>query len=127
VAAIETTNDDVTCNALCPGWVLTPLVHRQIEGRATAEGIPVEQAREDLLREKQPTLNFKTLEQLGGLVKFCAAKRPRREPAPLYSLMAAGSRNNAIEGSNTDRNAGNRRIPNGSNRDINSELGPASM
>ncbi|MGH7116771.1 MAG: 3-hydroxybutyrate dehydrogenase, partial [Stellaceae bacterium] len=55
--AIETANGGVTCNAICPGWVLTPLVQRQIEARAAAEGIPLRQARENLLREKQPMLD----------------------------------------------------------------------
>src|SRR5262249_45015815 len=48
VTAIETANQGVTCNAICPGWVLTPLVQQQIEARAIAQGIPVEKAREDL-------------------------------------------------------------------------------
>src|SRR5205814_3102854 len=50
VVAIETANDGITCNAICPGWVLTRLVQQQIEVRAKAQGIPVEQAREDLVR-----------------------------------------------------------------------------
>jgi 3-hydroxybutyrate dehydrogenase len=70
VVAIETANDGVTCNAICPGWVLTPLVQRQIESRAASEGIPAQQAREDLLREKQPMLEFTTPEQLGALAVF---------------------------------------------------------
>jgi 3-hydroxybutyrate dehydrogenase len=70
VVAIETANDGVTCNAICPGWVLTPLVQKQIEARAAAEGIPVREAREDLLREKQPMLEFTTPEQLGALAVF---------------------------------------------------------
>src|SRR6266704_3623010 len=57
VAAIENANHGITCNAICPGWVLTPLVQQQIETRAKAEGIPVEQVREDLVREKQPMLD----------------------------------------------------------------------
>jgi 3-hydroxybutyrate dehydrogenase len=70
VVAIETANDGVTCNAICPGWVLTPLVQRQIEARAAAEGMPVQQARDELLREKQPMLDFTTPEQLGALAVF---------------------------------------------------------
>src|SRR3982751_5540929 len=48
VTAIESANQGITCNAICPGWVLTPLVQQQIEARAKAEGVPVEQAREEL-------------------------------------------------------------------------------
>jgi 3-hydroxybutyrate dehydrogenase len=70
VVAIETANDGVTCNAICPGWVLTPLVQKQIEARAAAEGIAVQQARDDMLREKQPMLDFTTPEQIGALAVF---------------------------------------------------------
>jgi 3-hydroxybutyrate dehydrogenase len=74
VVAIETANDGVTCNAICPGWVLTPLVQRQIEARAAEERIPVQQARDDLLKEKQPMLDFTTPEQLGGLAVFLCSE-----------------------------------------------------
>jgi 3-hydroxybutyrate dehydrogenase len=74
VTAIEAANQGITCNAICPGWVLTPLVQRQIEARAKAEGIPVERAREDLLREKQPMLDFTTPEKIAALAVFlCGA------------------------------------------------------
>jgi 3-hydroxybutyrate dehydrogenase len=70
VTAIETANQGITCNAICPGWVLTPLVQQQIEARAKAQSIPVEQAREDLLREKQPMLDFTTPEKIAALTVF---------------------------------------------------------
>lgn len=70
VTAIETANQGVTCNAICPGWVLTPLVAQQIAARAQAQGIPVEQAREDLVREKQPMLDYTTPEKIGALAVF---------------------------------------------------------
>jgi 3-hydroxybutyrate dehydrogenase len=70
VAAIETANQGVTCNAICPGWVLTPLVAQQIEARARVQGIPVERAREELLREKQPMIEFTTPEKIGALAVF---------------------------------------------------------
>jgi 3-hydroxybutyrate dehydrogenase len=70
VTAIETANQGVTCNAICPGWVLTPLVAQQIEARAGAQGIAVEAARDDLLREKQPMLAFTTPEKIGALTVF---------------------------------------------------------
>ncbi|PZQ59262.1 MAG: 3-hydroxybutyrate dehydrogenase [Variovorax paradoxus] len=60
----------VTCNAICPGWVLTPLVQKQIDDRAAREGISVAQAQIDLLSEKQPSLQFTTVDQLGGLAVF---------------------------------------------------------
>ena len=70
VTAIEAANQGITCNAICPGWVLTPLVRQQIETRAEAQGIPFEQASADLLREKQPMLEFTTPEKIGALAVF---------------------------------------------------------
>ena len=57
-------------NAICPGWVLTPLVQKQINDRAAAEKIPVQQANDELLSEKEPSLQFTTPEQLGALAVF---------------------------------------------------------
>jgi len=70
VTAVECANDGITCNAICPGWVLTPLVQQQIEARARAAGIPVEQARDDLVREKQPMLDYTTPEKIAALTVF---------------------------------------------------------
>src|SRR5689334_21617905 len=70
VVALETATTAITCNAICPGWVLTPLVQQQIDARAAREGIPVEQARKELLAEKRPSGSFTTVEQLAGLVLF---------------------------------------------------------
>ena len=72
--ALETATTGITVNAICPGWVLTPLVQKQIDDRAAREGISVEQANLDLLGEKQPSLQFTTPEQLGELAVFlCTA------------------------------------------------------
>ena len=71
--ALETARTPVTCNAICPGWVLTPLVQKQIDAR-TAEGVSPEQAEHDLLAEKQPSLAFVTPEQLGGLTLFLCSE-----------------------------------------------------
>jgi 3-hydroxybutyrate dehydrogenase len=68
--ALETAVTGITCNAICPGWVLTPLVQQQIDARAARDGIDPEQAGKDLLAEKQPSLQFTTVEQLGGLAVF---------------------------------------------------------
>ncbi len=70
VAAIELANHGITVNAICPGWVLTPLVQRQIEARAQADGLTVEQASVDMLREKQPMLAFTTPEKIAALTVF---------------------------------------------------------
>lgn len=72
--ALETAQTGITSNAICPGWVLTPLVQKQIDDRAAREGIPVEQAQRELLGEKQPSLQFVTPQQLGDLAVFlCSA------------------------------------------------------
>ncbi|WP_416423343.1 3-hydroxybutyrate dehydrogenase [Pseudomonas sp. App30] len=73
VVGLETARTQVTCNAICPGWVLTPLVQKQIDDRA-AKGVDPQQAREDLLAEKQPSLEFVTPEQLGELVLFLCSE-----------------------------------------------------
>ena len=69
-SALELATTGVTVNAICPGWVLTPLVQKQIDARAEKAGISQEQAKKDLLGEKQPSLQFTTPEQLGELAVF---------------------------------------------------------
>jgi 3-hydroxybutyrate dehydrogenase len=68
--ALETAKTGVTVNAICPGWVLTPLVQKQIDDKAAKMGISVEEAQVDLLGEKQPSLQFVTPAQLGDLAVF---------------------------------------------------------
>jgi 3-hydroxybutyrate dehydrogenase len=70
VVALETAKTGVTCNAICPGWVLTPLVQKQIDDWAKRDNIPVEKAKELLLMEKQPSGEFATPEQIGALAVF---------------------------------------------------------
>ncbi len=68
--ALETATSGVTVNAICPGWVLTPLVQKQVDARAAADGVDDAEAKRRLLAEKQPSLQFTTPEQLGGLAVF---------------------------------------------------------
>ncbi len=70
VVALEQAGKGVTCNAICPGWVLTPLVQQQIDARAAREGISVETAQKELLLEKQPSGQFTSVEQLGQWAVF---------------------------------------------------------
>lgn len=70
VAALETATTGVTVNAICPGWVLTPLVQKQVDARAQKDGVDNEEAKKRLLGDKQPSLQFVTPEQLGGLAVF---------------------------------------------------------
>ena len=73
VTALENATSGVTCNAICPGWVLTPLVQKQVDAKATAQGITNEAATKQLLGEKEPSLQFTTPEELGALaVFFCS-------------------------------------------------------
>jgi 3-hydroxybutyrate dehydrogenase len=73
VTALETATSGVTCNAICPGWVLTPLVQKQVDDKAAALGISVEEATRQLLGEKEPSMQFTTPEELGELaVFFCS-------------------------------------------------------
>ena len=67
--ALETATTGITCNAICPGWVLTPLVQAQIDARAAESG-DSEAERRNLLAEKQPSLEFVTPHQLGELALF---------------------------------------------------------
>jgi 3-hydroxybutyrate dehydrogenase len=73
VVAIETANLGITCNAICPGWVLTPLVQQQIEARANETGRSVEDEKIELVREKQPMLRYTTPGHLGALAVFLSS------------------------------------------------------
>jgi len=68
--ALETATTGVTVNAICPGWVLTPLVQQQVDARAAKDGIDGEEAKRRLLADKQPSLQFTTPAQLGELAVF---------------------------------------------------------
>lgn len=70
VVALETARTGITCNAICPGWVLTPLVQKQIDDWAARDKIPVTRAKDLLLAEKQPSMEFATSEQMGALAVF---------------------------------------------------------
>jgi len=74
VVGLETAGSGITCNAVCPGWVLTPLVERQIEARAAERGVSIEAARRDLLGEKQPSGQFVTPAQIGESVIFLCSE-----------------------------------------------------
>ncbi len=74
VTALENATTGVTCNAICPGWVLTPLVQKQVDAKAAALGISNDEAKKVLLGEKEPSMQFTTPEELGELaVFFCSS------------------------------------------------------
>ena len=68
--ALETATTGITCNAICPGWVLTPLVQQQVDARAKRDGLSIDQAKAALLGEKQPSGEFATPEQIGAVCAF---------------------------------------------------------
>jgi 3-hydroxybutyrate dehydrogenase len=73
VTALEAAEANITCNAICPGYVYTPLVEAQIEGQAKAHGIPREQVIRNVLLAQQPNKRFATVEELGALSVFLAS------------------------------------------------------
>lgn len=74
VTALENATTGVTCSAICPGWVLTPLVQKQVDAKAAALGISNEEAKRQLLAEKEPSLQFTTPQELGALAVFLCSK-----------------------------------------------------
>ncbi len=93
--ALETARSGITCNAICPGWVLTPLVQQQIDKRI-AEGVDPEQASAQLLAEKQPSGEFVTPQQLGEMALFLCSDAAARCAAPHGTWMAAGWRSKPL-------------------------------
>jgi len=73
VAALETAEDGITCNAICPGYVYTPLVEAQIDSQARAHGISREKVIHDVLLAQQPNKHFASVEELGALTVFLAS------------------------------------------------------
>ena len=86
VVALETARTKITCNAICPGWVLTPLVQKQIDARAQQAGITAEAAKIALLSEKQPSLEFVTPEQLGELTAFLCSEAAAQVRGAAYTM-----------------------------------------
>lgn len=73
VVALETARLDITCNAICPGYVRTPLVDAQIQDQARAHGIPEDQVIQDVILAKHPNKRFVAGEQVGALAVFLAS------------------------------------------------------
>ena len=84
--AIEAANDGVTCNAICPGWVLTPLVQKQVDARAQQSGQTNEQAKVALVSEKQPMHEFSKPENIGALAVFLASDAAASITGSSYSI-----------------------------------------
>jgi 3-hydroxybutyrate dehydrogenase len=86
VVALETATTGITCNAICPGWVLTALVQKQIDARAERDGIDAARAKHDLVAEKQPSQDFVAPEQIAAFAIFLcsdAAAQIRGQALPM--------------------------------------------
>lgn len=70
VTALETATTGITCNAICPGWVRTPLALKQVEDKAKTLNISLEEATKLSLGEKEPSMQFTTTDDIGQLVLF---------------------------------------------------------
>lgn len=86
VVAMETANSGITCNAICPGWVLTPLVQQQVDARAKASGQSNEEAKVALVSEKQPMHEFTKPENIGALAVFLASDAAATMTGSAYSI-----------------------------------------
>jgi 3-hydroxybutyrate dehydrogenase len=86
VVALETANHGITCNAICPGWVMTPLVAQQIQARADAGGVSFEESKRALVAEKQPMLRYTRAEDIGALALFLAGDAAATITGASYTL-----------------------------------------
>ena len=86
VTALENAGSGITCNAICPGWVRTPLVEAQIKAIAEKSQIDIEEAARQLLAEKQPSLQFVTPQQVGGAAVFLCSDAAEQMTGTTLSL-----------------------------------------
>lgn len=86
VVALENAGNGITCNAICPGWVRTPLVEAQISALALSSGVDVETAAKTLLAERQPSLEFVTPEQVAGAAVFICTEAAEQMTGTTLSL-----------------------------------------
>jgi 3-hydroxybutyrate dehydrogenase len=86
VVAIETADHGITCNAICPGWVMTPLIAQQIEAHANAAGKSVEEAKREFVAGKQPMARYTRPEDIGALAVFLAGDAAATITGSCYSI-----------------------------------------
>jgi len=86
VVALETGDVNVTCNSICPGWVLTPLVQKQIDDKAKKEGKSADDIKHEMLSEKQAKIEFQTPEEIGEMVAYLASDFARTVTGAAFSI-----------------------------------------
>jgi 3-hydroxybutyrate dehydrogenase len=86
VVAIETADHGITCNAICPGWVMTPLVAQQVQARANAAGQSFEETKREFVAEKQPMARYTRPEDIGALAVFLAGDAADTITGASYSI-----------------------------------------
>jgi 3-hydroxybutyrate dehydrogenase len=86
VVALETATTGITCNAICPGWVLTPMVQEQLDARVAEQKMSPAEAKSGLLAEKQPSMEFVTPEQLGALAVFLCSEAASQIRGASYAV-----------------------------------------
>jgi 3-hydroxybutyrate dehydrogenase len=77
VVALETARDNITCNAICPGFVGTSLVERQIDEQAQAHGLPCERVIEEVILASQPSRRFVEVDEIAALAVFLCSDAAR--------------------------------------------------
>ena len=86
VVALETGDANITCNAICPGWVLTPLVQKQIDDKAKKEGKSADEVANEMLSEKQAKLQFTTPEEIGEMVAYLSSDAAKNVTGASFSI-----------------------------------------
>lgn len=86
VVALETGDADITCNAICPGWVLTPLVQQQIDARAAQQGKAADIVANEMLAQKQAKLKFTTPEEIGEMVAYLSSEFAKNITGSAFSI-----------------------------------------
>lgn len=86
VVALETGDVNITCNAICPGWVLTPLVQKQIDDKSKKEGKTSDEVANEMLSEKQAKLQFTTPEEIGEMVAYLSSDAAKNVTGASFSI-----------------------------------------
>ena len=86
VIALETAEEPITCNSICPGFVLTELIEDQIEVVAKRKNVPFHEAGTEMLREKQPSLKFVKKEDIASIIYFLSSKEADQITGSNFSI-----------------------------------------